>query len=272
MNCPYCGKPTSRRYSLVKHLAGSRKYGGHEVPKALAESIADGGPVPPLDALDAAASGLGAESVKASPAYRPSPPTGDFMRDYFTRLAECKALPKYQFERRVDAMLALFLPDLLAAVKGWEVEVVVPEFPLKLRGSNQTTNADYALFRRPSEGVGAAWLLFELKTDGASIRDKQLRVYLDAQKRGMPAVRDDLDAVLSATQHTEKYQRLLSRVDAFPSAHPIEILYLTPGSAGDELRQPGLHVLSFRDLRELELSTYAEAWRAFREIVLPVLC
>ncbi len=201
-----------------------------------------------------------------------SSPTGDFLLDFFSTIASNKELPKYQFERRVDAVLAIFLPDILAATYGWRIEVVVPEFPIKRADSNQTTNADYALFRHSGPSIRAAWILFELKTDATSIRDIQLRTYLKAREKGMRGLRRELEAVREATKHRQKYARLLERVDTFPVDAPIEILYLTPGNSGDELQHDGVHVLGFGDLTDLRLPNYTEAWDAFRAAVLPVLC
>lgn len=137
MECPACGKAVKTEHGLVKHLAGGFSYGGHELPKTKAESVAAsvgaGTPFEPsLGKHDAV--------EKAVPA--------TYLQEVFTRIVEFKKLPKYQFERRVDALLLPFLPDLLGQVMSGEVQHVVPEFPLKKPGTFQSTNVDHLFYLR----------------------------------------------------------------------------------------------------------------------------
>ena len=283
MRCRICGLQAKTEHGLRKHMTGSSKYGGHDLLEGQANSIIAG------TAVEAVLSGPPGTPVRKKPvrARCPPPPpaaavrterhtrrtapTGEFVADLFASMAFNKALPKYQFERRVDAILALFLPDLLAVAKGWMVDVVAPEFPIKRPGNNQTTNADYAIYRHATEGTPAAWILLELKTDASSIRDSQLAIYKQAKARGMASLRRDLDAVIAATLHTEKYLALISRVDAYPKDAPIEVLYLLPRSAVRGLTSNGVHVLTFSELKDVDLPNYPEAWAAFKKYLLPVL-
>ena len=68
-------------------------------------------------------------------------PYASFIVRLFEMLTAHKRLPKYQFERRIDGIISLFLPGILRQVKGWNVELVVPEFPLKKALNNQSTSA-----------------------------------------------------------------------------------------------------------------------------------
>jgi hypothetical protein len=47
-----------------------------------------------------------------------------------------KRLPKYQFERRVDIFVNVFLADVLTALFGGTYQLVVPEFPLSVTATN----------------------------------------------------------------------------------------------------------------------------------------
>src|SRR3954464_12722485 len=76
-----------------------------------------------------------------------SDPYGSFLVEYFQLLADYRVLPKYQLERRLDAVIALLLPEVLRELKGWDVESVTPEFPLKKPDNNQSTNVDHLYFR-----------------------------------------------------------------------------------------------------------------------------
>jgi len=78
---------------------------------------------------EAGGAGLGSMDI--------SGPSARFLAELFGTMVANRAIPKYQFERRVDAILAIFLPELLSNSYGWEVEIVVPEFPIKKRENNK---------------------------------------------------------------------------------------------------------------------------------------
>ncbi len=61
----------------------------------------------------------------------------------FDVLVANKRLPKYQFERRVDIFVSVFLADVLTALFGGTYQLVVPELPLKKDDNHQSTNVDY---------------------------------------------------------------------------------------------------------------------------------
>jgi hypothetical protein len=109
-----------------------------------------------------------------------------------------KNLPKYPFERVVDAFLGVFLPDIVGQL--WSppgnVRLVAQEFPLK-EGSNQSTNVDYLLRVRDPE----AWVFLELKTDVASVRDRQAEIYANKLVgNSMKALLAELDTIASVTK------------------------------------------------------------------------
>ena len=259
MKCPICGKEAKTDHGLRKHLTGSARYGGHDLADAQAESVL-------------AAAATSGQTAPPAPPIQPSL-TGEFVHDFFATIAANKALPKYQFERRVDAVMALFLPELLEVTRGWKVDVVAPELPIKKPDNHQTTNADYALFRHASGEVPAAWILLELKTDAASVRAEQLAIYQQVLERGMAALRRDLDEVMAASssQNRGKYRAVASLLDAYPMDPPMEILYLLPESATRSLVGTGVGLLTFGELREVELRRYSAEWAAFKALVLPVL-
>ena len=266
LKCPHCGTMAKTERGMIKHLTGTAAYGGHglSMPEAHAtvnRILYPKDPVPSTDTPKA-------EEEKTTPTFSPS---GDFLRDLMASLACNKALPKYQFERRIDAILALFLPEIFSNIYGWNVTTVVPEFPIKSLDNNQTTNVDYIFFREanPSSDIHPAWIFFELKTDSASLSQGQLTTYLDAKKRGMKALRTELNEVLHATRHREKYMELLQRIDQYPIDLPIEIVYLIPDnftlSSSEEI-----HLITFQELGEIELSSYFDAWKLFQKEILPV--
>lgn len=280
MYCPYCKKEAKTTRGMIKHLTGTFKYGGHELPQKEAEVLAkEAQSAPRSIELDPSPHLVkNAQSAPRSIELDRSPrfvkeidSSSDFLTDFFQSLAQNKVLPKYQFERRVDAIIALFLPEIFSEIFGWKITVVVPEFPIKKPNNNQTTNADYALFRHgnSSKDIEPAWILFELKTDSASIKESQLSFYLDAQKKGMKILRDELNEVFKHTQHKEKYKCLFKKIDHHPLNAPIEIVYLLP-DASKLLNSEGVHRLTFGDLESLTLCRYPEAWNLFQKEFLPL--
>ncbi len=268
LQCPKCGIVAKTERGMKKHLMGTLAYGGHEF--SAAEAVAAVNRM--LYPTDSVRKPTPMKPPKPSPRVaelREFVPEGDFLRDLLASMAANKGLPKYQFERRVDAMLALFLPGIFQDLYGWSTEVVVPEFPIKKANNNQTTNVDYLLFRKGEAGHPAAWIFFELKTDSKSYSGSQLGIYQRARERGMESLRGDLDRVLAATQSKAKYRELLRRIDRHPVDAPIEIVYLLPGKppAGET---ENVHLIGFHDLDGVELFTYSDAWKLFKQEILPL--
>jgi len=204
---------------------------------------------------------------------RPDDPYGAFVFDLFQQLVAHKALPKYQFERRIDAIVALFLPEIIRDCLGWNVRVVVPEFPIKKASNNQSTNVDCLLFREGGRnGERRAWVFFELKTDHGSTRAEQWDIYCAAAKRGMPRLCDDLRTIANASNQPEKYREMLALLQGYETGHPVEIVYLSPGSRRPLGMPSDVHSISFAQLGEAKPENYAEVWHLFRQIVLPRLC
>jgi hypothetical protein len=200
-----------------------------------------------------------------SPAASAPAASGDFIEQLFAQMALDKALPKYQFERRVDAFLAILLPDLLAQTFGGDVSYVVPEFPIKKPGNNQSTNVDHVYFDHRGR-----WLFVEIKTDRDSESDGQVGTYLSAIARGMPALVADIHDIRAATVKRAKYDMLLERLAGYPLDLPIELVYLAP--AGGETRfPPAVKLLDYARLGRLNHRAHPEVWTAFRNRLVPAL-
>lgn len=193
-----------------------------------------------------------------------------FLFDLFTELARNKGLPKYQFERRVDIFLTMFLREILFKHFGWQVELVAPEFPPK-RDNNQSANVDHLLFRRAEHPEDERWLFFELKTDDLSVRGLQIEIYNRAINKGMPVLRQELRSIQGATTFGKKYDLLDQRLAAFPLERPIELVYLAPTRVDLPLPVNAGHSIAFADLARLQLNHYGEEWQLFQSIVLPAL-
>jgi len=266
VHCPLCGKLARTEQGLRKHLVGTKRRGGHGRSDEEAHRIAE------ATAMVAAASQVPPPArALAAATERVSPPgvAEDFLREVFDTLVSNKALPKYQLERRVDIFVSLFLPEILSQLLDGDVLMVAPELPIKERKSNRSKNADYLLLDRKAK----RWLLVELKTDSSSVSAKQIQVYRDAVRRGMPALVDDVRAIRKAARgaHRKKYDALLELLEAHPADLPLELVYVAPVSLAATLDGAGEHALAFGDMSRLELDRHGQIWRLFRKMVLPAL-
>ena len=190
-----------------------------------------------------------------------------FLAEVFDLLVANKRLPKYQFERRVDIFVNVFLPDVLGALFGGTYELVVPEFPLKKDANHQTTNVDYLLFHTTPEGQ-KKWVFLELKTAAGSIGQDQLDIYRRSVARGMPALMSDVALVRKRTKARDEYDELARCLSPFPHDHPIEIIYLAPVAMNEADLGPGGRSVTFDQLRTVEVTRHPEIWRMFRDSVL----
>jgi hypothetical protein len=283
MYCPRCGIEAKTERGLRKHMTGQKKYGGHELSPIEAEREAaqaagnSGSNVRPKTVAPVSSQVIyrdfqSRETLKPKPAsaYPPSDnPFELFLQETFESLVQNKKTPKYQFERRIDAILNSFLPEILLELYGWHTEVIAPEFPLKKEDNNQSTNVDYLLFRHSNNRAQKAWVFFELKTDDGSIRSGQVDVYINAMQLGMPRLYRDLEQIAKASKEKKKYIELLSRFDSRQLDIPIELVYLSPSQL--HTNTPGIHLISFSELQHIELQRHGQVWKMFKTIVLPAL-
>ncbi len=299
--CPFCNTFATYPHNLRTHLAG-KSYPGHRLTLEEAEqiskevfsgvypsnpknpkttSIVIQGPAQKQeqgpDTKTVYDSRLQLKQQEFPRAY-PQDGFQYFLEELLETLVENKKLPKYQFERRIDAILHLFLPDLLTAHFGYEVETIVAEFPLKKSGNRQSTNVDYLMLMRDSKNFIKYWLFFELKTDNLSIEDDQLDAYESAMHRTMPALIRDIVEILSGTTAVSKYKYLLERLKGIPNNDqtPLRVIYLSPTIPARlryarQLDKSQIYPLTFSEIENLPVKRFPEAWDLFRKIIMPLL-
>ncbi len=121
----------------------------------------------------------------------------------------------YQLERRADIFFAVYLPEVIAAISGVELdELVIPELPIKRdliwpdKPTNQSVKLDYCLFAKDRSRV----FFVELKTDAGSRRAAQDE-YLRASKQlGFRAVVEGVLQIALASAAHQKYSHLLTEL------------------------------------------------------------
>jgi hypothetical protein len=271
VQCPRCGKPEIKtRTGLRKHLTGGAASGGHDVTFELADreatAVWEGAPV------QSALPTVPAAEVVAAMTALSDTGAAHYLRVLLAGLVADKQLPKYQFERRVDALLTPFLPAIVSrALGGGTASVVVPEFPIKKPGSNQSTNADHLLLVRDRpDGAPDCWVLFELKTDAGSYDPLQAEIYRLAQRDGWSRLRADVATIRDASSKKAGYTSLLQRLDGQAGDDPPEVVavvYLTPTSVPPY----GFHSVHFNELLGMDIGVHREVWNLLRTLVLPAL-
>lgn len=279
MKCPLCDKEVTKRNNLFTHLTGARRRDGHDLPDDEANKI-----------VEAVFSGRHfgknyweRNSLPDPDSLRTNPENGfeSFLEDLFVTLVENKELPKYQFERRIDAILHLFLPDLLTSYFGNKVETLVPEFPLKKNHSWGSTNVDSLLYMWDGESDRIKyWLFLELKTDDGSVDEAQIDIYEKILERSMLSLIEDVKGIFGSPNASAKYNRLIERLSNIPlNDHPpIRFIYLVPtippqlhNPMPKSLDLPYIYPLTFAEIEHLPVKQYPEAWEMFRRIVIPFL-
>ena len=281
MQCPMCGKETKTGRGLAKHLTGGRRYGGHEVDDSEAVRIvAEQGNVPSTHLIAEPQPTLAVERQDLPPEVQ-----AGFLYGALARIVDNKDLPKYQFERVIDAFLGSFLPGIMEWAFGGSVSLVAQELPIKKVSNNQSTNMDYVLYRHDDSTRPGSWIFVELKTDASSVESSQALIY--AQRvvgRTMADLLNDVRTIRAVSVKRMKYTELLGRFDGYPLDRDIEVVYLSPlrhtasqllpvttPTATVAAFEGVLRSITFHDLEQVELADYAGEWDLFQELVLPKL-
>ena len=134
----------------------------------------------------------------------------------FDLLDDWRNLPSYQLERRADIFFALHLETILDKILGINVDLIIPEFPVrvgeiseKLPDLNKSFKIDYLVYSKSSQKV----YLVELKTDQRSLREKQDWYLKSAAKIKVSGLIDGILKIYTATQQKTKYDKLLDKLE-----------------------------------------------------------
>ena len=168
----------------------------------------------------------------------------DLINQLFANLDSWRHFPSYQLERRADIFFSVYLADFLEETRGYDVQAIIPEFPIRVgtvdlrTHVNKSFKIDYLVKLRIPNKV----IFIELKTDDTSRREKQDSCLREAKKKGMTALLLGLKKIYAATNAKSKYDHLLRALesadlirfndhggfDPIDQASEISILYLQP--------------------------------------------
>ena len=180
----------------------------------------------------------------------------------FDRMDTWRHLPGYQLERRADIFFSLYLPVLLEKRFGYEVDHILPEFPVRkgtvdpADGTNRSFNIDYLVKLRGEYKV----IFVELKTDIGSRRNIQDKYLESAKAIGVTKLLDGLLQIYKATKYKKKYRCLFKqlveigmmkigddgRFEPGDEKYLSRVVYIQPGNkAGQE------NVITFDEAAEI---------------------
>lgn len=166
----------------------------------------------------------------------------DRINQLFQYLDEFRKLPAYQLERRADIFFALYLKEILENHFPVIIDSFIPEFPLRIgsitpggNSSNLSNKADYFAVSLLQKRI----FLVELKTESASLRSLQHDYLLNAKKKGLTLILNDLRDINKASRNKIKYSVLfqsLKHLKLIDDSHmpfsksdfTIEIVYILP--------------------------------------------
>lgn len=164
------------------------------------------------------------------------------IKRYFGRLNQWRHLPDYQLERRIDALLSLYLPGLIESKyfssvkkKSVHVETIIPEFPVRaLRpeeekppplaalDSLRIARVDYFLVGRDDDGKSHLVFL-ELKTDrGSAKREPQLQL-MRRLNNSQWTIREILQDVLEMAARSTERQKYAHLIKLLESSGLLEV-------------------------------------------------
>ena len=133
----------------------------------------------------------------------------------FDLLDDWRNLPAYQLERRADIIFALYLERIMMYYKKTTLDLIIPEFPLRLgelpnrdTKLNSSFKVDYLAYSKSKKIV----YLIELKTDMKSRRTEQDEYYEGAKIIGLKSIIDGLIKIYKSTRQRIKYEHLMDKL------------------------------------------------------------
>ena len=195
----------------------------------------------------------------------------DFLAKLLEKIYENSRFPKYQMERRIDIFFNFFLPEIFKHEFGedYELDIIIPELPIKGPDSNRSANLDYFVVCKKMKTA----FLVELKTYDFSFDSKQLRRYGIMQSDGISKIKSDVDQILATTSSNFRicYENLRYSLSTIADDSQLELVYLLPEMAMRKLQKvadkEGIKVrfITLESLKSINISgPYSHEWDIFK--------
>ena len=187
----------------------------------------------------------------------------NFINQLFDRLDQWRTFPTYQLERRADIFFALYLPQVLEKLYGFQVDKILPEFPVRYgdvhhekKNWNKSYRIDYVAVDKNQKKV----LLIELKTDKNSLRKTQDEYLQTAKSLNVPGLMKSFNRIMEASRSKKKYKQYFDELydlgwfkntehgfKATVEDYSMEILYIAP----DDSKMDGKNCITFKQIVEI---------------------
>lgn len=160
-----------------------------------------------------------------------------FVSALLGQLRRFKDYPNYEYERRIDAFICFFLPNVMASHYGACVSPLHLwcEFPVATqrhshKQAKQPSHIDYAVFCRRQHKL---WFI-ELKTARRSLKEPQIAYYNEAVCKDWEEHLDDINWISSGSSPKDRprYAKLLNELRTIAPKH-IQALMLAPEDSRD---------------------------------------
>jgi hypothetical protein len=159
-----------------------------------------------------------------------------FLQSVLDGLAVMRRYPKFQHERRADVLLFPFLQDVFTSIFGYGKVTVFPEFPLRHRRSNRSTNVDYLVY----DGRSHRLHFVELKTTAASYSAVQLTRYRDALTKGWGNLVADVHTIAKRSRPAANRKKYLDYAEELRLLSPGErrqVTYIAPAATLEKMNR-----------------------------------
>lgn len=181
-----------------------------------------------------------------------------FIKAVLDRLDDWRHLPDYQLERRADIYFALFLPVVLEKYLHTPINpTIIPEFPLKKDGNNQSNKVDY--FALSADCTRAFFV--ELKTDLGSVDDNQISYYSNASGKKLCDILCGLKSIVKRTNGKDERATRQNRLKYLCLLQALATMNLVQASKQD-----------IQKLRGIANQERAYGWTTGIEALEPMSC
>ncbi len=176
----------------------------------------------------------------------------EFVEILMQTIIKSKDIPKAQVERYVSPILEIFLPSALSKILGKNIEMVMPEFPIKKLENNQSTNIDFLL------SSDNEIIFVELKTDTTSSNDNQMKTYEKLKTTSNLGCKlfNDFEQIKENSSKNKKYQNIQNLIQDkllnLTKLQKLEIVYLVPKRLKEKnnFNEYGIEVITFEKLHQ----------------------
>jgi hypothetical protein len=193
-----------------------------------------------------------------------------FLDKLFEELKDLNKVPKFQLERAVSPLLGIFIREIINHAFTASTTISIPEFPLKKKDNNQSTNIDWLLI----DDKRKILYCVELKTDKFSLRKKQSTIYKSVidklgEYKCATFLEDDINKILSLSKRKNKYKTITDKFKKhnikLSDYENFEIIYLVPDDS--RFDDPRIKRLNFSQLPE-KVKIFNEEWQLLRNLLI----